>query len=839
MDRTKIYVMHSSHLDLYWIGAQEDCLAKGAFIIDNALSKAQEDPQFHFLIETSRFLEYYIEKYPHRLKALKEVFATGQFEIGACYTDRLENHVDGESLIRNANYGKKITKRILGIETDIACHPDLPGFAEQTPQIYKKSGVRYYLSARGFKYGARFIWQGLDNSSIVMYNVPGHYAYYDMEDVISKIEEAKKWIKSDYVLLGCSAGDMGPAGTFIVKENGKGVRYNLAEFLKIMQKRHPEIQFEIVNVKQILDGMDTTDLEINKGESPSRWGHHGSAMNVEFYMLDKKVSAALLDAEKLSTICEIIGVPIEYSVTRHPLMHKGGAGGMRRYFELGINPSTVKEWIEFGWRLQIITQDHNFGGIDGAQSEFDRMIYKKAALNIANDIKQLSLQAILSKMNIDSESIAVFNTLNWKRSQMVSFYKPELNETCSYAAVDESGNMTPVYKTGDNWTFLAHDVPSMGFKTFRIEKIKVDGSTSAEVTDLNGTLTVQNDFYRIVIDKATGELISFIDLETMHDWADKCGALIIEALEDTSFGGSERIVDKKLLDISSRNTRYVHICELIPLWTKLEIISEICDVKVRLLLTIYNTHKQMDVKVIINWPGIPDMQLKMGLCRRNLNSKITYGVPYGAQDFGKYMKGMSFEFGNDEISPDIFMRYREVQGWFAVEQDGCGLLIASNHSAYDFKPDGISVMLLRDVRNGGENDVRFSNFGLLEYEFCFTSYRGLWNKTEAYRMAWERQFPLILTFGTKQNGTSLNSYSFVSTEEKGILTVLGKSELQDDAYILRLFNPTSEEKTFTLTLNMPVQVSNCINLDETPCVDPRDRLLGYEIKTIKLEKDSE
>lgn len=134
--------------------------------------------------------------------------------MAACYTDRLENHVSGEALVRNALYGRKVIRQLLGLDCDLACHPDLPGFAEQTPQIYKKSGIHYYLSARGFKNGARFRWQGLDDSSIVMYNIPGHYAYYDVEKVISGFEQTKRNIQSDFILLGCSAGDLGPAGTF-------------------------------------------------------------------------------------------------------------------------------------------------------------------------------------------------------------------------------------------------------------------------------------------------------------------------------------------------------------------------------------------------------------------------------------------------------------------------------------------------------------------------------------------------------------------------------------------------------------------------------------------------
>ena len=52
-----IDVVHSAHLDLYWIGAQAVCLQKGAEIIDEALQMANDDNTFCFFIETVRFLE--------------------------------------------------------------------------------------------------------------------------------------------------------------------------------------------------------------------------------------------------------------------------------------------------------------------------------------------------------------------------------------------------------------------------------------------------------------------------------------------------------------------------------------------------------------------------------------------------------------------------------------------------------------------------------------------------------------------------------------------------------------------------------------------------------------
>lgn len=832
MAKTKVFVMHSSHLDLFWIGAQADCLSKGAKIIDDALTRAQKEPGFHFLIETARFLEYYMHAYPQRQEALKAAFASGQFEMAACYTDRLENHVSGEALVRNALYGRKVIRQLLGLNCDLACHPDLPGFAEQTPQIYKKSGIHYYLSARGFKNGARFRWQGLDDSSIVMYNIPGHYAYYDVEKVISGFEQTKRNIQSDFILLGCSAGDLGPAGTFIAKENNKGVRYDIQDFLDRMNRAHPQYEFSLANARQSVGAMEEAGLGSLRGEYPSRWGHHGSAMNLHFYLLDKLVDQRLQDAEKLSTVCRLLGMPVELTMARHPLVDSSGRTGGRRYFDLEFTPSTLEEWLEFGWRLQMVTQDHNFGGAEGAQTEYDRLIYKKAAIRIADSILALSLEALRNRAMSGKDCLELFNTLNFQRNELVSCRSLPLDADADYEAVDAQGRVFPLYHGEGGREFLAGEVPSFGRKSFHIRKAaSVPTGACATLCRQADGLVLENRYYRLRLDDKLGQILSLTDLETGKVWLSGGGALRVTALRDDSLGGSERSVDKPILDQSDRRVAQVELEYSNPLYAQLKIVKEITDVKLVQRIRLYNFKKQMDLRLSMNWPGTPDVQLKLDLGSRSQDSRIVYGVPYGAQEYGKYLETESLVFGGDEISYELFNRYREAQGFVCVEEEGQHLTVASNHSAYDFLPGGVQALLLRDVRNGSEHDYRFTNFGQVEYTYCYTS--GLGGQAASARLPWERQFPLLVAQGAGQEARP-SQESWLSTAGEGILTVLKPSETQPGAAVVRLYNPGAEAKPLALANGLGLAPAVCVNLDETPADEAPDRLGGFEIKTLLL-----
>lgn len=832
MSKTQVYIMHSSHLDLYWIGAQEDCLRKGSVIIENALSRAEKEPDFHFLIETARFLEYYAYHNPQRLDALKAAFGRGQFEMAACYTDRLENHVSGEALVRNALYGKKVIRDILGLDCRQACHPDLPGFAEQTPQIYKKTGIDYYLSARGFKNGARFLWQGLDESDIIMYNIPGHYAYYDVQQVISGFEQTKKNIQSDFILLGCSAGDMGPAGTFMAKENGREARYDVADLVKKLDAEYPEYEFHLANAYETLERMDKGSLSRMRGEYPSRWGHHGSAMNVYFYELDKKVDRMLTDAEKLSTICKLLGIPQELKMARHPLRDPGGNGGGRRYFDLNFTPGTTEEWIEYAWRLQITTHDHNFGGVEGAQTEFDRVIYKQAAIKIAGGIIDLCLAALTEKLGAGGDCVAVYNTMNWQRDELLRLPEMGLKQGESYTARDRDGTESLVVYHDGGWWMRARNVPPVGAKTFQVRPSRQTAEPSgAQVYDSEDLLVVRGAYYEAAVSKATGCLVRLTDLDTGKNWAGE-GALDIFALRDDSLGGSERCAQKPELDRSSAHVRGVRVETVNPLFAEITVVSEVLDVKLYKHIRLPAHQKRVDVSVSFNWPGTPDVQLKMELLSRLPESRVIYGVPYGAQKYGKYLETESLRFGNDEISYELFNRYREVQGHFAVEQEGQYLMTATSQSALDFIPGGAELLLLRDVRNGAEQDYRFTNFGPRSYELSFTSGEGNWE--QAALLPWERQQPMLARAGAGDRTDSLPEESWLSTGGAGVLTVLKLSEQTEGAAVARLYNPTASGSRLQWQLGRGGTEVRGINMDESPCSDDPGRLNGFEIKTVLL-----
>lgn len=58
-----VYVVPFSHLDFYWGGTREECLARGNRIIAKAIQLAGDHPEFRFLLEDNDFVANYLESH--------------------------------------------------------------------------------------------------------------------------------------------------------------------------------------------------------------------------------------------------------------------------------------------------------------------------------------------------------------------------------------------------------------------------------------------------------------------------------------------------------------------------------------------------------------------------------------------------------------------------------------------------------------------------------------------------------------------------------------------------------------------------------------------------------
>ena len=150
----------------------------------SVLDLMREYPDFKFTMSSARTYEWMQEKYPDLFQgdsssACKE----GRWEvIGGMWVEPDLNMPDGESLVRQILVGKRYFQKNFGVDVKIGWNPDSFGYNWQLPQIYKKSGMDYFVTQKllwaheftTFPYKL-FWWQAPDGSRLLTY-FPHDYA---------------------------------------------------------------------------------------------------------------------------------------------------------------------------------------------------------------------------------------------------------------------------------------------------------------------------------------------------------------------------------------------------------------------------------------------------------------------------------------------------------------------------------------------------------------------------------------------------------------------------------------------------------------------------------------
>jgi alpha-mannosidase len=95
--------------------------------------------------------------------------------VGGMWVEPDLNMPAGESLVRQMLVGKTYFKEKFGVDVTAGWNPDSFGYNFQLPQIYKKSGVNYFVTQKMWWNDTNYLplklfwWQGLDGSRVLTY----------------------------------------------------------------------------------------------------------------------------------------------------------------------------------------------------------------------------------------------------------------------------------------------------------------------------------------------------------------------------------------------------------------------------------------------------------------------------------------------------------------------------------------------------------------------------------------------------------------------------------------------------------------------------------------------
>jgi len=561
-----------AHLDMAWLWTTDETYEVAERTFKSVLSLQQDFPNLTFGHTTPALYQWIERNRPELFALIKQAVKANKWEIlGGMWIEPETNLVSGESLIRQLIYGQQYYQNRFGEMASVAWLPDSFGFTWQMPQIMRQCGIEYFVTGKlhwndttKFPHGC-FWWESPDGTRLLTLmsppNVTGvmdtnpmtmvNYGIdWEVQTGLQEIfwlpgvgdhgggptrdmlEVAAKWgsspffpriefaTASDYLerVKECFAqrreGAKGRSKEkfSVIDEFGLGKTSSLQSD-RILEKA--QMSNSISNSEQIRDAeknikefpvwQDELYLELHRG---------CYTVHADQKRYNRRCERLLYEAELWSTLATLLcGDRFDIQ----PLFSNIKILSSKGSFSAG----NVQQLIEFAWQKVLFNQFHDIlpgTSIPEVFVEANRDWEK--AIAIGDSLLDNALNTIAADIQLppaphqEAIPVVVFNSLNWMRSQVVTIEDARFGECSScYSAYDEEGRISFDCKQQENkLTFLAKDVPGVGYRLFWLCPEQLIDSNRDITVDENRNYEISNEYLKIVINPSTGNLDSVFDL---------------------------------------------------------------------------------------------------------------------------------------------------------------------------------------------------------------------------------------------------------------------------------------------------------------------------------------
>ncbi|MFR1317240.1 MAG: glycoside hydrolase family 38 C-terminal domain-containing protein, partial [Clostridium perfringens] len=520
---------------------------------------------------------------------------------------------------------------------------------------------------------------------------------------------------------------------------------------------------------------------------------------------------------------------------------------LERYVEpLGVMASLEGKKYESDFILQAwkyLIQNHPHDSICGCSIDEvhqDMVTRFKSSMQISEEMIDRSTEHMLNLVNgttTDRESIVVFNTLGWDRSEVVEATVDVNKESGieNFKVVTENGEEVPsvVEVLGETFKytlpnnrfrqpeyvnrfkvkFLANNIKALGLKSFKIVPCE-----KVEEKEVSKDLTFENKFFSLKFNEnGTFDLLhkgtnkEYKNLNAFEDCGDIGDEYIFRAPEKdlviNTLGNKASINVLKDNEVEKvikvKNTLEVPVKAIKKESRRVEETTEINLVST---IVLSEVSKRVDIKVEIE--------------NTAKDHRVRALFPTGIEASTHFAEG-HFDVIERETTP--------WEGWqnpsncqkqtnFVDVNDGkVGLMIANmGLPEYEVLRDGentIALTILRSVGELGDWGVfptpEAQCLGNNVAEYSIIAHEGDYTGERAYEEAYNLNTPMLALQGDFKAEDSLVSIK----GENVVLSAFKKAE-EGDSIIVRIFNISDKEENFQIKVNRDVKEINEVNLNE-------------------------
>jgi alpha-mannosidase len=815
-------VIGHTHIDVAWLWTVAQTREKVARSFSTVLNLMEQYPEYKFMSSMPQLYKFLKEDYPELYSKVKERVKEGRWEAdGAMWVEADCNLASGEGLVRQILYGTKFFREEFGVECSTLWLPDVFGYCAALPQIMKKSDIKYFMSCKmGWNDTNRmpydtFMWKGIDGSEILTHLVTTTYPRASVtsyatdyngqlfpETVMGAWNKYRHKTLSDDVLISFGYGDGGGGPTKEMLENNrrmsKGIPGCPKTEIRTVNEYFNKLEEKVKDSNKLPRWVGEMYFEFHRGTYTSMARNKKSNRKCEF---------GLLNAEQLNTM------------------------------SLMINNEYPKEELDKHWELVLKNHFHDIlpGSCIKEVYDVTKEEYEQTETEIEGLINK-AVDTITSKVNLHKDSIVVYNTLSFKRDDIVEVQIPK--DMSDILLVDEENNNVEYQmlagEAKNKLVFLAEGIPSNGYKSYKIMNKNDEKEISQEIEEgLNEFIIsknrMSNKFFNINIDEK-GTFTSIYDKVNNR-----------EVLKENERGNKLLAFEDKPMAFDNWNismyykekmwevdqVKRIQIIEDGSIRKVLEIEKDFSKSKIIQKIIIYKDIPRIDFDTYVDWKET-DVLLKASFPVDINTDKATFDVQFGNVERTTH-NNTSWDAAQYEVS---------AHKWADISEGDYGVsLLNESKYGYDIKGENLNITLLKSgTYPNPEADKE-------EHSFVYSLYphKGNWKEAKTNSMALKLNIPVISKYEKAHTGILPEKLSIIDIDcDNVVIEVIKKAE-DSNNIIVRMHELYNRRTKVNLNTYYNLKAVIECNLMEKELQQLQHHknnftfeIKPYEIKTFKL-----
>jgi alpha-mannosidase len=493
--------------------------AHGFDLVRAHLEMAWREPEYTFVLAEVDYLKPYWDVHPEDRAELRRLVEQGRVEImGGAYNEPNTNLTSPETTIRNLVHGTAFQRDVLAADPKTAWQLDVFGHDPAFPGMAADVGLTSSSWARGphhqwgpmqviggvqgdperMQFPSEFEWISPSGRGLLTHYMPAHYSagwWMDSSPTLARAEEAVYQIFLGLRKVAATRNVLLPVGTDYTPPNkwvtqihrDWNARYVWPRFVcGLPREFFAAVRAELA-ARQAQPSPQTRDM------NPIYTGKDVSFIDTK--QANRAAENAVLDAERFAVFAGLLtGAPYPQA-------------------------ALAKAWVQlaYGAHHDAIT------GSESDQVYLDLLTGWRDAWQLGTTARDNALRLLSSTVDIsdgdiscdtaDAVPVIVWNPLTRDRSDVVTVRLANGHFPEGVRVLDADGVEQPslVEYGGASVSWIAGNVPSLGWRAFRLVAASMAGATAQgwhEITGPGIGTEIVNEHYRLRVDPPRGGCVS-------------------------------------------------------------------------------------------------------------------------------------------------------------------------------------------------------------------------------------------------------------------------------------------------------------------------------------------